>query len=722
MASAIPIYKRSDSRYIGGPIAPAQMKSPFLQIVCFPLLLLALLVCPAEAQQKKPNPSDVFLKGYLIMEDGMKMMQGEDYAGAYYKLKDAKDIFDSVFHSDPNWNPEIIEYRRKKVNEMMEAARNAEIQKRSRTAASGKTVNPVAPSAKDMSPPPPSALPMTPRTTDSLLQSKVAELQEQIRQSDAKRESLLKEIGSKEQQLYDMGARKVEAERNYQATLERLVEAKTQIETEKARKGGGEQESMKKEIASLKKEREEWMKKQELTELALKEANEQNAKLRAEMTDAYATIKSLGLERDKLIADRDQMNDLLAGDNSKSDKVKAMLAENIRLRKTMTELEGRIVAMQKERETDKKEIAGTKESMAKQREADQKLIVELRTQLETAQGELVRIKDENSDYQRQMAALGARLDASDRALAQAANPGLTESDALKENNLLHEIILKMIKQQSGRESAKRKAVAELEATGQMSEQLMKSLQEMAVPYQMTPAERALLNAAGAPKMAEDGSGINASMLSPELIAGSPKNENQPPPTEEVVRSQDELRAYATAAQRLFSDQNFVEAESNYEKILRAEPQNAGIRSNLAVTQIRQGKLDLAILNLQKSLAYKYDNDFPHYLLGAVYLRQNKLEEATEAINNALKINNQNAEGHFALGDIYRKQKRFTDAEREFKLAVEFDPSNADAHYNLAILYITAENPKKDLAKTHYKQAISHGASPDSNLAKLINSM
>lgn len=682
------------------------------------LLLASLCLAvggPLPAQQPKAkaaNPADVYLRGYLIMEDGMKLLQGEDFSGAYYKLKDAKDIFDSVFHSDPNWNPEIVEYRRKRVTELLENARQMEIQRRQKTAANPTTIKPVAPDV------PPAALPMPKssdqmRPTDTVLQSKVSDLQDRIKQLEAKNENVFKELGRKEAELNKLGGQLVDSESDRKRLLERMADANTRLDT--ANLGQNiEKAAMKKEIEKLKKEQTRLTKSLEEANQQLAESNAKNAELLGQVRDAYQAMKSLNEEKAQLIQERETMNALLGGDGAKTEKVRMLAMENSKLRKSLEELQAHVATLKQEREMEKKDVAATKAAMEKQRAEDQKLISELRGQLDTARTELARIKQENQDYQDQMALLSARLDATERALSQSANPGLTESDAMKENNLLHEIIVKMIKQQAGRERAKKQALEELETTGQMSEQLVTSIREMSEPYQMTPAERALLQAAGMPKLNADGSGINGQMVSPEIHP----TEDQAPSTTEAA-SPDELRGYATAAQRLFSGQQFEEAEAAFERILRLDPLNVGARCNLAVSQVRQGKLDTSIINLKKALAYNYDHDFPHYLLGTVLLRQGKLEEATEEINTALKIKNDNGDGHFALGLIMTKQKRFADAEKEFRQAVQFNPDNGEAHYNLAILYAMSETPKYDLAKNHYRQAISHGVAPDANLDKLL---
>jgi len=666
----------------------------------FTLVCLSLLfpVSSPGQQKAKATPADVYLRGYLIMEDGMKLLQGGDFSGAYYKLKDAKDIFDGVFHSDPNWNPEIVEYRRKRVTELMDSARQSEMERRKAS-----TVKPVAPKE-------PAALPMAgktapPRSADVVVQSQISELRDRIKQLELKNDNALKEIGQKEEALSNLGAQLVDSESERKRLLERMVDANDKLERSNP--------TQRKEIESLKKDRVKLMETLEKANAELSEVTAKNTELLGQVREAYETIKTLNAEKAQLVAEREQMNELLGGSN-KADKVRMLATENSKLRKSLEELQSRVTTMQQEREAEKKDVATSKAEMEKQRESDQKLIAELRGQLDASRAELARIRQENEDYENQMAALSARLDVTERALAQSANPAMAESDAIRENNMLHEIIVKMIKQQSGRERAKKQAIEELEATGQMSEELVSSIRQMSEPYQMSPAERALLQAAGMPKMNADGTGINGQMISPDI---NPDAERPETPMEPA--SPDEVRGFVTAAQRLFGGQQFEEAESAFEKVLALDPLNVGARCNLAVSQVRQGKLDTAIINLKKAQAYDFDHDFPHYLLGTVFLRQNKLEEATEEIATALKIKGDNGAGHSALGLIYTKQKRFTDAMNEFKLAVQYDPEIGEAHFNLAILYAMAEPAKKDLAKHHYREAITRGVAPDKDLELML---
>jgi tetratricopeptide (TPR) repeat protein len=241
---------------------------------------------------------------------------------------------------------------------------------------------------------------------------------------------------------------------------------------------------------------------------------------------------------------------------------------------------------------------------------------------------------------------------------------------------------------------------------------------MSAPYQMTPAERALLQAGGVAQELPNAGGIQLSLLGQANPQAPAEGTSDKPPEEGALNT--ELRAFATAADTCFRNQDFSSAEDNYSKILRAAPQDVSTLCNISVVQLRQNKLPDAERNLLKALAYRFDNDFAHYLLGVVHLRQGKLAEARESIEQGLKIKPDNAEGHLSLGFICLKQSRYSAAEKEFKQAVELDSSCADAHFNLAVLYATTDDGRKlDLAKTHYRQAVAHGAPRDPRMDRLF---
>jgi hypothetical protein len=83
-----------------------------------------------QARKEAKEASQLYLQGHLTMKDGSELENKKDFAGAYFKLREARDLFDEVFKTDPAWQPEIVEYRRTKIREDMERIRQMEIRRR----------------------------------------------------------------------------------------------------------------------------------------------------------------------------------------------------------------------------------------------------------------------------------------------------------------------------------------------------------------------------------------------------------------------------------------------------------------------------------------------------------------------------------------------------------------------------------------------------------------
>jgi len=101
---------------------------------------------------------------------------------------------------------------------------------------------------------------------------------------------------------------------------------------------------------------------------------------------------------------------------------------------------------------------------------------------------------------------------------------------------------------------------------------------------------------------------------------------------------------------------------------------------------RQGQLGKAISEWQTILRTDPDNAEAHYYLGVVYGMQGRVGEAIHEYETALRINPDHAKAHCNLGEAYMVQDRWNEAVREFKVALRLNPNLADAHLGLGFDY------------------------------------
>jgi tetratricopeptide (TPR) repeat protein len=674
------------------------------------------------ASSIQPSTSDTYLQGYLTMVEGDKLRKNGDFAGAYFKYRDARDTFDAVHAAEPAWNAEIIDYRRRKIREGMEEVRKLEMERR----AAGGDISPsgilgptLGPDPKNQMDGPPKIPPTDesrpPRTPSNLMEERMRGLYLQIRNLEKRNEDIIKTLGAKEEELRRASKEHIDSKANEDALRSRLIEAETKLETSDA---------------AEKRKHQALLKKVDELEGALNLANEKLAasnaerdKMAIELADAIGEIRKLNTEVAGLRKERDQMVNLLTGAEGKGlDKLK-IVEENQRLKKELAEAQQKMAQLSKEKDAGRTEIASLKD------------------QIRTVQESLDGVKQENEEYRQQIAALTSKLDSAKKLLADSGSAGsITETEAIAENNVLREIILQQLKQQARRERARQNIMDELTREGVFdkmkelgveSETLLRSVNEMAAPVLLSKEQRDIITSTQVNKLLVGPNGkemfaIEDSSKDKELAKGG--GEKETPRTETPAESSGapdkaglptELKAYANAAEEHFAAGDYSAAESDFRKILFTEPQNVYALCNLGVTQIRLNNNEEAAETLLKALAYNYDDDFAHYVRGVALLRSARLDDAVEEIELGLKLNGKNASAWHTLGMIARKRGQIEQAKKHFLKAVSLDSNCSEAHYNLAIIFATSDPAQMDAARKHYKLAISSGGARDANLDKFL---
>ena len=71
-------------------------------------------------------------------------------------------------------------------------------------------------------------------------------------------------------------------------------------------------------------------------------------------------------------------------------------------------------------------------------------------------------------------------------------------------------------------------------------------------------------------------------------------------------------------------------------------------------------------------------------LGALLVKQGKLDEALMALQRAVSLDPKEFEAHWALGRALALKERYADALQSFQTAVSLAPNRSDAHYQLGL--------------------------------------
>ncbi len=182
-------------------------------------------------------------------------------------------------------------------------------------------------------------------------------------------------------------------------------------------------------------------------------------------------------------------------------------------------------------------------------------------------------------------------------------------------------------------------------------------------------------------------------MSPSL---SPEND---PTSLSSKPSKISAETYIATGRLLESRQEFVKAQAEYEKAIKAEPKNLTALVSLARLQDRQGNPDQAVATYQKALKAHPDNALVHNDLGLCYARKRDLASAVAMLHKAVEKEPSKPNYRNNLATVLVEAGRADDALKHLQ-AVH---APAAAHFNLA--YLLNHRGQTDLARRHLMQAV-----------------
>ena len=125
-----------------------------------------------------------------------------------------------------------------------------------------------------------------------------------------------------------------------------------------------------------------------------------------------------------------------------------------------------------------------------------------------------------------------------------------------------------------------------------------------------------------------------------------------------------------------------EAESIYQQILQADPNQFAALHLLGVIAYQVGKHDTAVDLITKAVAIKPDLAEAHNNLGNALQKLRKLDEAVASYHKALAIKPDYAEAHYNLGLALQELGQFNEAVDHYRKVTDINPDHAEAHNNI----------------------------------------
>ena len=633
------------------------------------LLVISILSIPIASAQ---DPGTIYLEAYLQVEDAEKLEKESKFSEALRKYSDAKNILDNIARDHRGWRPEVLDYRRRKVNEAIDRCRKS-VPKDERANIN----NP------------------EPNNPNNNAANILDQRDETIKKLEAAKQQLTENL-QKTQADYNKAINDLKTSKEAQTSLaNELALAQNKLET--GGLGEDKEKTLREEIAHLQNDL-------AIVNESFVKAKKRNTELQAEIEKVKDSTDSIEAQKAELQIERQRIQELINGVTD--DDLKKLLAENTTLKKELSDARTEVQRLSSEKERDAEEIAS------------------LKLRIKTVEDRLAAIQLENSEYQEKIVGLSEKLKSTENKLAKALeSPDGRRSiaqEALNENKTLRSIVKRQIMQQAWRKQAKELVLAELTRQGVASRGLINQIEKLAGKGTiLTEQEQALLRESLIGDLGEQ-SGLILVQGNEQEIKYPQMGDNNDGELSKVGLNEN-LTQYAAAIAYDFAKGDFEKCANEYSKILSLAPNNVYTIRNLGLANLRLGQREEAENLLKKAIEIQPNDGYSHFLLGVYYYRIGMDEEAIQSIDRGLAIAPDNAKAHHYLGAICIKQGLRDRAIKEFESVIAIDPSFGDAYYNLAYLYATSNPKRLDLARDCYLRAQQNGTSADNAMDSALGS-
>ncbi|HUI06507.1 MAG TPA: tetratricopeptide repeat protein [Verrucomicrobiae bacterium] len=679
------------------------------------LLCVAFALCSRGATQlwAAPDPGDRFLEAYFLIQDGDAAERQGDWAKANTKFSSALDILREIKADSPDWNPHIIEFRLKYIDDRLTelkpklqppepapppaAPAPAAVQ----APAASPAPPAAAPAAEATNPPPAVAAPPPPPVETEQVRQLTTELQrarEQVQQLEATRDELNTKL---------------------QEQLKKVAPAQTTPQIEQLLKT--------------------------------------NQELAAKLAAAETEVAQM---RERASTNAPGAAAAPPTPAAESEIVKQLRAE-------LSETRGELQHTKEQLESTRQELGSTKQALEKAQTDS----LELRRSYDLVVAQLTDANkrlasahaagDKDDEIIRQLRKENAllRIIAERKTLITAAEPDETEGGrTIPELRGWHPRprAEPVIKAQPKKEPPPRQptppSTAEESSRGKLVAKLtapQKPVTSQPVPVTPAPAPAPAPVSAPAPAQPSPGptNAVPAKLAVAKPISAKPappvtpvtpvtpappaspapaKEAAKPTPTApkatEKAKAAPDARTLLNEARAALALKDFDGAAAKYDAVLKLEADNVVALSNLGVIRYKQGRLDEAERDLRKAVAAAPNDSNTRSLLGVIYFRKGLIEESFNELTRAVALDPRNAEAHNYLGIVLSEKGWGAAGEQEIRRAIELDPQYADAHFNLAVIYAKERTPKVELARYHYRKALDMGAQPDPELEALLKKL
>ncbi|HWZ52624.1 MAG TPA: tetratricopeptide repeat protein [Granulicella sp.] len=137
---------------------------------------------------------------------------------------------------------------------------------------------------------------------------------------------------------------------------------------------------------------------------------------------------------------------------------------------------------------------------------------------------------------------------------------------------------------------------------------------------------------------------------------------------------------------LLDAQQYAASLDAFAHVAKMRPDYADAYTNMAIVQILWQRFDEARPNLERSLALAPRNARALYYRALVERNEGKLDLAITDLNEVAKSFPRSRDAHRELGYAYYQQRKYELARAEYEMVQGIDPDDLAAHYQLSLVY------------------------------------
>ncbi|MCA1964835.1 MAG: tetratricopeptide repeat protein [Prosthecobacter sp.] len=173
------------------------------------------------------------------------------------------------------------------------------------------------------------------------------------------------------------------------------------------------------------------------------------------------------------------------------------------------------------------------------------------------------------------------------------------------------------------------------------------------------------------------------------------------------------------AANAFGKGDWKTARAAYQEMLSLDAGNALVWANLGAVEQQDGQAKAAIECFEKSVQINPTLATSWSALGLIHSQRGDRYLAVSCLSRAIHEDPLDPRAHNYLAIALRQLGWHTAAEAELQRAIELKPDYGIAHFNLALLYVDQKPPSLELARVHYKKALSLGVEKDALLERRL---